>query len=380
MLEMRTSERGMLKRCVQQWHWSIVEGLEPNRSANPLWFGSAVHEGLAAWYRPHLERGPHPAETFAAFLEGNRSMLVNSDEEEMQWVDARALGIDMLNRYVEHWGQDDRWDVIATEKTFRVTMARPARRIFGIDIPALQRWLRYVGTWDGVYIDLDTGEIWLMEHKTAASINVGHLPLDDQAGSYWAVASKILQQEGILPKRMAIAGIMYNFMRKSPGDDRPKSELGYHNQPQKAHYVLALENHYGSDHGGPEELESLQLEKWKVADLKDLADKQGLTVYGDVSKVQPPPWFERYPVYRSQGERATMIERIKTEAFYKEGFINGDLPIYKTPGRECAWCPFQRMCQLDEQGDQQAVEEFKESQYHTRDPYAAHRFTQKSAE
>jgi len=381
-LEMRTSERGSLKSCAQQWYWSQVEGLAPRRAANPLWFGSAVHEGLASWYRPGLERGPHPVETFDKFLQGERAMIVTNNDEEAEYVNARDLGHDMLNRYVEHYGRDDTWDVIATEKTFRVNIARPARQMFGLDIPAQKRWLRYVGTWDGVYRDLTTGEIWLMEHKTAASIVVAHLPLDDQAGSYWALATVVLRKSGILGPKEEIAGIMYNFLRKAPNDGRPQNSEGqYTNLPKKPNYVEALFNHYGESGADSDEMRDWEgeLPKMTLASLQDMAAIQGLHVLGDPSKSQPPPYFERYPVYRSKGERARMIRRIQDEAFFAEAYRSGDLPVTKAPDKQrCRWCPFERMCQLDESGDQFAVEEFKESQFLVRNPYADH--VKKSAE
>lgn len=372
MLEMRTSERSSLKRCAQQWYWSTVEGLAPIRAANPLWFGSAVHEGLAAWYLPGFKRGPHPAETFDASLAGDRSFLVTNEEEEQEYTDARELGLDMLSRYVKQWGQDERWDVIATEKTFQVVFSRPAIELFGIPTPEVKRWLRYVGTWDGVYRDRDTGEIWLMEHKTAASIRVDHLSLDDQAGSYWAIANIMLRKAGILKPKESIAGIMYNFLRKALGDSRPFTYAAngakqYMNKPtKKEHYVSAITAHHGNHGPGLNGKET-------IAQLSDIAVNLGIEVYGDVSASQPPEYFQRWPVYRSVGERKTMIRRIQDEAIFAEAYRNGWLPVTKSPGKDtCTYCPFNRMCQLDESGDQDAVEELKESLYLIRNPYENH--------
>jgi hypothetical protein len=366
-LEMRTSERRSLKTCVQKWYWSQVEGLVPNRAANPLWFGSAVHEGLADWYRPGLARGPHPAETFDRYLEGNRSVLVTDEDEEQDYVDARSLGKDMLVRYVDHYGMDETWEVIATERAFRVLMKRPAMQLFGRNRPALRDWLAYVGIWDGVFRDLLTGEIWLMEHKTAAGIRVDHLPLDDQAGSYWAVASDILREEGLLGPDEHIAGIRYNFLRKAMADLRPQNERGeYTNLPKKEHYLAALQDDFEVS------------EKTTLGQLQATAEQAGVVVLGEVSKSQPPAFFERFDVYRSLGERETMLRRIVDEAVFAEAYRRGWLPITKAPSRECGWCQFNRMCQLDEQGDQLSVEEFKESQFTVRDPYAEHQ--KKSAE
>lgn len=367
MLEMRNSERGALKACQQKWYWQIVEGLRPKRAANPLWFGSAVHEGLAAWYEKGFKRGPHPAETFSKFLEGERSILVTNEDQEKEYFDARALGIDMLESYVKFYDNDDSWDVIATERQFRVRMARPKTSWMGATQPAQKSWLRFVGTWDGVYRDAETGAILLMEHKTAASIWDEFLPLDDQASTYPPMANIVLRKEGILAEGETIAGINYNFLRKAKGDSRPVNERGmYTNLPRKEHFIAALEG-------------SHEIGGFNLADLKELAEAEGVVVFGDESKSQPPPRFERHLSYRSQVEQKKALERIKWEAMLSEALRNGDLPINKSPSlMHCRFCDFRRMCQLDEEGDADSVEEFKEFQYVRQSPYAEHE--RKSAE
>lgn len=364
MLEMRTSERDSLKKCAQQWYWSQVEGLEPIRPANPLWFGSAVHEALADWYLPGKARGPHPAETFTKVLDGERQMIVGGSEEgEAEYVDARKLGIDMLERYVALYGEDPTWDVIATERKLAVVIPRPERKMFGTTIPALRKWLRYRMTWDGIFRDEETGELWLMEHKTAAGIQIEHLPLDDQAGSYWALATKLLRKSGDLGPKEEIAGIRYNFLRKAMADPRPQTPEGmYTNISKKEHYATALDEHY--------ELTG----KETLAQLVELAKEVGIKVLGDVSASQPPAYFERTDVYRSPEEVRYMIKRIQDEALFAEAYRNGDLPITKAPDKQrCNWCPFKRMCQLHESGDMISVEEFKATQYKKRDPYEVYR-------
>jgi hypothetical protein len=333
-----------------------------------------VHVALAAWYLPGLERGPHPAETFDKSLKGDRSFLVTSEDEEKEYADARELGIDMLERYVEHYGRDERWFVIATEQQFQVWLPHPIHR-------SLRRWLRYVGTFDGVYRDLDTGEILLMEHKTAAGIDPAYLNLDDQAGSYWAVANHKLRSQKVLARKESIAGIQYNFLRKALRDTRPRDEKGlYHNKPQKQHYVDALEAVI-AERGIRMELSGRE----KLDELEELAQAAGITVLGEVSKIQPPAFFERWPVYRDQKERRTMIRRIQAEATYAEAWRAGNFethPLFKTPiaagPQACRWsCAFHRMCELHEQGDS-GWEEFRDAMYERADPYAAHE--RKSAE
>lgn len=375
-LEMRTSERGALLGCAQKWYWAHIEELRPNRASNPLWFGSAVHVALADWYLSGLKRGPHPAETFNNFIDGERTMLVTNEDEEQEYYDARELGTGMLEHYVDHYGKDDSWDVITTEHAGKIVLPRPEMKIFGRTRPRLARWLTYHFTWDGVFRDLTDGQLYLMEHKTAAAIDTNHLPLDNQAGSYWAIASRSLAKQGIIGENEDIVGIRYNFLRKALKDTRPQDEDGlYHNQPQKQHYIDALINFYGED-SPAEEMAAWEkdLPKMTLAALKELADAQSdLTVLGDISKSQPPAYFHREDVYRTRAERVTQIERIQNEALFSEAYRNGSLPITKRPSKDCSWCPFRRMCELDEQGDQEAVEAFKEAMFHTESPYEVYR-------
>lgn len=361
-IRIRTSERSAFNRCPQKWYWSYVEGLKPLHTANPLWFGSAIHEGLAEWYKLGTKRGPKPWLTFTKALEGDRSMIVQDGgpEEEAVYEDARELGIAMLKNYVAQYGNDEDWDIIATEMPFKVKI----RTSYGFVI-------EYVGVWDGVFINKLTGEIWLLEHKTAARLETGHLGLDNQAGSYLAVAERVLRKRGVLKPGMHIAGIMYNILKKDTRDNRPVNpETGLVcNKPQKRHYIAMLTGTLG-------QLDNL--EKLKISELEKLAETAGIAVYGDPSKQQPPELLLREPVYRNKIERKKQIERIKQEALYLYKMRKGDpaYPIVKSVQQfgisACSRCPFYQLCQLDEQGDDM-TEEFKAAMFKKWDPYEDHR-------
>lgn len=327
---LRTSERGTFKECPLKWQWGINEGLAAKRDSNPLWFGQGVHISLAEWYLPGQARGEHPADTWEKFVaDEERYIPTEYDEDGRKFVEAKELGVAMLEGYVEKYGDDEQWDVIATEQTFQLLIADP--RIARMPGDKLKALIKYVGTFDGVYRDLATGEIKLMEHKTAASISLDHLPLDDQAGSYWYVATRVLRKQGLIGPRESIAGIEYNFLRKALPDDRPKNDKG-----------------------------------------------EALNKNGSVSKQQPAPLFVRETNWRSSDERAIMEKRIQAEALHMEAFRSGLLPMYKRPTRDCAWrCEFYKMCQLDEAGAD--VEEYKDAVYKRRDPYGDHRQNRKSA-
>lgn len=370
ILEIRTSERKTFKRCAQKWFWGYREGLKPHRESNPLWFGQAIHEALAEWYKPGKKRGVHPAKTFVEVLESGKVQRFDTGnfDDMAEYAEALTMGEDMMERYVQFYGEENDWECIQPEMSFQVWFTHPVTK--------QKRWLRYVGTIDGVFRyvgktdgEMRHGSIWLFEHKTAASIQIGHLPLDDQAGSYWALAGMILRQRGVLKPGEDIDGILYNFLRKAKDDPRPKNSEGlFCNKPVKQDYLdtmtpLMAENPALADLSA----------KMKVDELKELADKNQIVVMGEVSKTQPPSYFERIPVFRTKSQQKKMLRRILDEGLHIEAAREDRplLPIIKNPTKDCSWdCEFFRMCQLEEaDADWEA---YRDVTFKTWDPYADH--------
>jgi len=370
---LRTSERATLKRCPQKWYWAWRMGLVPVGSiSDALAFGGWVHVALAGWYcGPGLKRGPHPAETFEKVADTELRYVKTSERFsdgarasiEEKLVPMRELGLVLLNEYVEHYGEDEQWDIIQPEMSGQVDIMDP-------DYPE-QLLVIYGYTYDLVFRDLATGRIWLGEHKTAASISLDHLPLDDQAGSYWAVATPHLREIGALGKRESLAGIMYNFLRKALPDPRPRNADGYcTNKPVKADYLEA----FRASSMKPAQLEHSKIsEKATLAHLQAMSELHGVTVYGEVSKLQPKPLFVREAVHRTARERETQIRRIANEALLADAYRTRALPLTKTSTRNCYWdCQFYDMCLLDEQQSAD-VAGYRRSMYRVEDPYAQHR-------
>ena len=372
MIYLRTSERSAYKRCPAKWWWAYREGLKPKGAEKtPLWFGTGVHLALAEWYLPGKKRGPHPAETFANFAgEGLTSIKIADATEEQvaEYVDGKELGVAMLNGYVEKYGRDEQWSFISAEQSFQLPVPWPrneeARQ--GIwEVEDGELMLTYAGTFDGVYRDLGTGRIELLETKTAKAIMTSHLPLDDQAGSYWAVASHVLAEQGLIKPGERISAINYNFLRKALPDDRPKDAEGYHtNKPKKADYVAALDGYATQT--------SQQLLKLTLDQLETEAAVHGLTVLGERSKQQPLPLFHREHVNRTTAERRTQLRRIQDEALHMRAVREGLLPVTKTPTRNCTWdCDFYTMCTLQEAGGDWKTH--RQVAFVQLDPYADHR-------
>jgi hypothetical protein len=317
---LRTSERTSFRRCRQRWWWGWREGLTGPFTANSLWFGEGIHVALATRYQPGKRRGPHPAKTWAEWVGEEKRRIYtqpNPDVDETVIVDALELGTAMLEHYVDHYGKDDALDFISVEQPFQIEI--PAWDST-VGLPTL-----YCGTFDGVFRDQTDDTIWLIEHKTAKSISTLHLPLDDQAGSYWAVATTSLRRQKLIGPKESLEGIRYNYLRKAMPDQREVNANG-----------------------------------------------ERLNKDGSVSKQQPAAYFLREPVFRLPSEQLMQIERIKQESHEMQLVRNGVLPVTKNPTANCWWdCPFFQMCQLHEAGDD--WQSFRDAMFVVEDPYWAHR-------
>lgn len=295
-----TSARSAFRRCPQRWWWQYVEGLQPRGDApDALWFGIGIHEALAQWYLPGKKRGPHPADTFEDWHgDQERRILAQlpdreyDEGERAKYEDALALGVSMLEDYVETYDRDGQWSIIAVEHPFVIKVMRNGKII-----------AYFASTWDGVERDEADGRVYLVEHKTAGQVQLPYLELDDQAGIYWAIATAVLRARGVLGPKESIRGIKYNFLRKSLRDERPQNEFGEY-----------------------------------------------LNKNGTVSLKQPPPRYVRHLVERSPSERRTQMQRLSDEVAWMMAMINGTMPVIKYTTKECTYCPFFTMCKLHERG------------------------------
>lgn len=376
---LRTSERGTFGECIAKHNWSWTEGLIPRaQQIDARWFGTGVHLALAKWYcGPGKKRGPHPAETWKKYCGEEVAFAKVEDateEERAKYVDMAALGETMLNGYVETYGRDEHMHVFSPEQTFSLNIPWPKGRQQVYDVPDGAILTQYSGTYDLTYRDLRDDRILLEEHKTAKTVSLTHLAMDNQGGSYWALATMTLRKLGLIGPKESLSGIEYNFLRKGlPDDERPKDAAGYHtNKPTKEHYIAALRAmdirtvERGSPRSGP-----VDIEKATLRDLETACSFAGLTILGERSKLQPSPLFVRHMVPRTRTERATQLRRIQDEAVHIQVVRDGLLPIRKTPGKHCAWCDFSNMCELQDRGGN--WQDYKRLMFKARDVYADHR-------
>lgn len=382
VIHIRNSERGSLNKCPQRWWWDWREGLRLKETPKALWFGTAIHAALADYYRPGTKRSKDYIDKFreSADMEEEYIRTNVGDVDEDQWLDARTLGEQMLTGYHKFYGGDKKWDVIATEQTFSVKIPLVApggtnkfnRKMVEKILAKYGEYFVLDGTFDGVYRDRADKQFKLMEHKTAGSVSVGHLPMDNQAGTYWLVAGTVGLDMGWLKKGQDIAQINYNFLRKGVPDPRPHDPEGYAtNAPTKEHYIGALtelgigllNNSKGND---------VDINKGTVQDLKTACALAGIAVLGERSKRQSPPLFVRHPVRKTKAQRRQQLSRIQAELWRMILIVEGIEPLNKHSGRDtCPMCPFKDMCELHESGA--GWTEFRSAMYRGTDPYSDHR-------
>lgn len=356
---LRTSERTTYKRCPWQWYQSYERGLTPvNPRQDARWFGTGIHLCKAEWYIPGRKRGRDMHETWDEYAQDTYVTVAAQglidDEWKREHLDANELAHAMIDGHLATYGEDDNWEVIAAEQRFSVLIPDPRSEYKGKAVT------RYIGTIDLIVRELDTGEVWLDDTKTASRIYTHHLTLLEQPTAYVAVGTHTLREQGLIGPEERVRGIIFDFMRKGLPDNRPINAEGLRcNKPLKKHYEESLSAIEGFN------------PKWTLVQMEVFAANHGVTVYGDVSKDQGTPLFLREKIEKTPKECARQIRRIGEEALHMKAIRAGELPILKTPQDNCNWCDFFELCELDESGGD--TEYFEEGAFTRRDPYGDHR-------
>lgn len=361
----RQSERAAFKRCNWAWYQEYVKCMRPivelNKTAAE--FGTLIHIALAEYYKPGgiKDRGPEPAETFAVLAKDQvaavRTTNYTDDENVSKWEDFKTLGIILMERYMDHYKGDPHWEVLDAERRFDVLI--PDVRHKPIESEKGRRGYRpiagIVGTFDLCYRDLEDDKVKMVDHKTAGQLTTHHLTLDEQASTYIAVATTALRHQGLIGPKESVTQMVYNFIHKV----KPFKE------PLKDAYVQVLAEATGENfHPDSKKLWT----KYLKEDLKAICEENELEVRGEPTDAQ---LFLRFPVDRTFKERQRQIVRISEEARVMGMVRDGKIPLLKTPQKDCNWCKFFDICELDESGEE--LEYFTESTMKKTDPYHDHR-------
>lgn len=315
----RTSELSSFRECRQQWWWGYVDQYKSTKPAPALQFGTLIHNTLELFYKPGKKRGGHPVKLWRkVFSESGVDdwQMFPESRAYPEGVTASQFGEILLRAYWEQYGKDDQFEVISPEMTFQIDLYDDDGEYI----------CTYTGTVDAVIRDLHTGHIGLFEHKTGATLEPFGAPLimDEQAGAYWTMGAMFLAHEGHIDDPDDLDFVLYNRLRKGLPDQRPKDEEG-----------------------------------------------RALNKDGSISKNQPVPLFKREYTWRTAEDRLSFYERAVQIAKEIRMVKEGELDVYKTPGKHCGFCQFRDMCEVHEtRSDWEAV---AAGTMTTWDPYEDHR-------
>lgn len=348
-LSVRTSERGTWKRCRQQWDWGYVKKLKPRTDAPALRFGGLIHKALELRYPPGIKRGPHPARTFEKLFDAELHEAEHTwgfRDSDGDWANAKELGVAMLEEYVRHYGKDDQYKVISSERTFKVPVLNSKGKVA----------FYYVGTIDGVWQDRSDLAKLLNDYKTTKNNpeDLDYLALDDQADAYWTWGVDALYAEGVLKPKDKLKGMIYTYLRKGMPDTRPMNAAGQRlNMPKKDAVVKAIEDR-GLKMPGKGEGSGAN-GNVVTADLIAVVGEKEAGLLGEVSEKQPAPLFHREKIFRSEVEREFARPMAFDEAREMNMARRGQLAIYMNPGgappmNNCRFCAYKELCEIKKIG------------------------------
>lgn len=318
----RSHERIDYKRCPKKWYYKWRLGLVPRAiSFGALDLGSWMHLAFQDWYQAGRKRNGSLAALFADHAQAaiKAAGRNGAPDHAIDQADQLALlGEAMAGAYESHYGKDAETNVIAAELPLEFTISDPVTR----EVIAIHRLKP-----DLVFAD-SSGDVWLMEHKTAAQIRTDHLSIDDQARPYGVMAERPLRKAGLIKRGSEFKGIVYNFLRKAFPDDRERN-----------------------------------------------ADGKALNKNGSVSKRQPAALFARRKVRLTDDAKRVALDRIYadtvvvtelTKSLRSKHLLRETIPT--TPHHSCPrFCQYFSLCELEEQGgDWRGLQR---SAFVRRDPY-----------
>lgn len=149
----------------------------------------------------------------------------------------------MYEGYVEKWGIDEKWRPLALEFAFQLPLpnenGRPSR-------------YHMKGKIDGVFRDMETGLLWVWDHKSGANLpSQMDLEIDDQFGGYtWAMRQLGHKVQGSLHNANRTTRNMADFPDYT-GKAKPQT-------PEQRHHRTFLNR-------GDTELDSIALDAYNTA-------------------------------------------------------------------------------------------------------------------
>lgn len=162
------------EKCPRRYFWKYVCDLEPRNPSVKQFFGTLIHEALAAFYR----KDPNWLLIF------DQGLTKWEDRANTDFIKLTPVWRERLERYPERWAGED--------GTFEVLMV-PEQEI-GLRLGAHILMTRL----DLLLRRRDNGSIWVMDHKTTARTGPtwwAQFSVDKQGSAYTLAAEQLMGRE-----------------------------------------------------------------------------------------------------------------------------------------------------------------------------------------
>ncbi len=208
------------RNCPRKYKHRYLDNLRPRERAEALSFGGIVHSAIELWYRSI--RDPNRLESVLNHLDLQFPDRNGDDLQRSLWHLARA----MFTGYVIRYATED-FQIVEIEKEFVGEIRNP-------DTGRQSQTFRIAGKVDGI-VQCHDG-MYLLEHKTAASIDANYLD------KLWTDTQIALYSHYLRELGYPIVGVIYNVLLKS----RLKQGRGETQQEYEVrHSELAAKNKSG---------------------------------------------------------------------------------------------------------------------------------------
>lgn len=186
----------LFKNCRKAADFKYAQGLKSAQQRSyALNFGTIFHACLEKLYNKI------PAEEIYKYIDSQFPGYEIVEEEKLTRLHLRAMLEGYINKYTK---EDNNFEVISTEKEFFGPITD-----MDSSLKEPLKGVEFTGKIDGIVKMKDTGEIFLLEHKTAKSISgsyIDRLWSDFQIVVYVYYVNKVF--------KMPCSGVFYNVIQK----------------------------------------------------------------------------------------------------------------------------------------------------------------------
>lgn len=322
--------------CRRQWDWTSVlrQGLQPSMLPSPLFIGQGVHIGLEYGYRASLAAGGDPMEfslhdALKAFNKWSKQRLQALEEvagnlwedEAEQYAADTHMGRVLLTHY-SLWfpRRDERFRLLGLEN------------MFSTDVPG-SRTVNYDGRFDGLVEDRKSGNLYILEFKTAAHTTDQKLASvfrDMQPIAYSWAASRVYGRP--------VKGVLYRVLWKKIPSEVTITSRGEFSRDKRQHiseewldYILdSMASQVGDASAEDFKSARADLNQMSRGLRQMIREKEERFLYQKIFNCSPQAIEEVLRVLQVVGGE----------------MVDPSTPTFPMPGYHCAFCRFKTPCDL----------------------------------